>query len=79
MPRKYIFLVITVTAFSLLIVASYLYYHILNETQYRFGLQDPVHAHKPLPEYSQHFLQKICQTWKDDSDNPTERTGRYPY
>ncbi|KAI1631021.1 hypothetical protein F4809DRAFT_634191 [Biscogniauxia mediterranea] len=77
MSRKFVF-VIAAAVFGLSMLASYMYYLKLSETQIHSTFRNPVYSQYSMPIHSQSFLEKACGNWKGRLDSPTERTGRYP-
>ncbi|KFA55992.1 hypothetical protein S40293_04041 [Stachybotrys chartarum IBT 40293] len=78
MPRKYFYAVVAGALVFTLLVGHYTY----TNQAHTSVVEQPASApfKEPLPDLlSQPFPSKIWQSWKDDSEDPTERTVGFPH
>jgi alpha 1,6-mannosyltransferase len=80
--RRFLVFALVGTVVLLVLLAGHYSYN--NSSDESFFHRQPSDSDSPSPEspqplLSQPFPTKIWQSWKDDSENPTERTAGYPH
>ncbi|SPJ85627.1 related to alpha-1,6-mannosyltransferase HOC1 [Fusarium torulosum] len=74
--RKYVFVLLAGVVIVMLLVGNYAYDNGISRTS--FSTEDALSTESAAPK-QEPFPHKIWQSWKDDSEDPTDRTVGFPH